>query len=690
MIEEFVPDRIRVSTKLNKPFLKPADAVSLSINAVNFFGPPAANKNYETEIQVKQKQFAPKNFKDYDFTLANQQSFFDKVVKEGKTDEAGNATESYEVPAMYNNMGLLQATFYTTVFDETGRPVSRSASAEIYTQDVFHSIKDDGFYYYSLNQPVNFNLVSVNRDGAAVTAPAKVKVIKHEYRTVLAKSGSVFRYESQEEDKLMAEKDMPIGNGTVFTYVPRSPGDYEIRIYRPGANAYVKKQFYSYGAWGADNSSFEVNTEGQIDIELDKAKYSSGESAKVLFKTPFSGRMLVTTETDGVLSYQYVDVEKRTASLDVKLTSDHVPNVYVTATLIEPHNISDIPLTVAHGFQNIEVEEKNRRIPVEITAQKSIRSRTHQKVKVKALPGSFVTLAAVDNGVLQVSDFKTPDPYDYYYQKQALDVVAYDLYPLLFPELRTRLSSTGGDADLSMEKRVNPMPARRFKLMSYWSGIKKADGSGVAEFEFDIPQFSGEIRLMAVAYKDEKMGAAATTITVADPIVLSSALPRFLTPGDTVQVPVTVTNTTAKVASGQASIAVTGPVKLIGGNIQNISINPNSEGRAIFQVVAAPAINVAKVAITVNALGEKFVEETELSIRPPSSLQKLTGSGSIVGGTSQRITMPANDFIPSSAGYELVISRSPIAEIAEHLRYLVQYPFGCTEQVVSTAFPQLY
>ncbi|MBD0289014.1 MAG: alpha-2-macroglobulin family protein, partial [Flavisolibacter sp.] len=490
MIEEFVPDRIKVTTKLNKPFLKPADAVSLSINAVNFFGPPASNRNYETEIQVKQKQFAPKNFKDYDFTLANQQSFFDKEVKEGKTDETGNASESYEVPPMYSNMGLLQATFYTTVFDETGRPVSRSASAEIYTQDVFHGIKDDGFYYYSLNQPVNFNLVSVNREGAAVTAPAKVKVIKHEYRTVLAKSGSVFRYESQEEDKLMTEKDMPLGNGTVFTYIPRSPGNYELRVYRPGANAYVKKQFYSYGAWGADASSFEVNTEGQIDMELDKAKYNSGESAKVLFKTPFSGRMLVTTETDGVLSYQYVDVEKRTASLDIKLTSDHVPNVYVTATLIKPHNISDIPLTVAHGFQNIEVEEKNRRIPVEITAQKSVRSRTHQKVKVKAAPGSFVTLAAVDNGVLQISDFKTPDPYDYYYQKQALDVAAYDLYPLLFLELRKRLSSTGGDAVLSMEKRVNPMPARRFKLMSYWSGIKKADGSGVAEFEFDVPQFS--------------------------------------------------------------------------------------------------------------------------------------------------------------------------------------------------------
>jgi uncharacterized protein YfaS (alpha-2-macroglobulin family) len=254
-------------------------------------------------------------------------------------------------------------------------------------------------------------------------------VIKHEYRTVLAKSGRYFRYDSQEEDKMLLEKDLAIGNGTSFVYIPRSPGDYEIRVHRPGANAYVSKKFYSYGSWGMDNSSFEINTEGQIDISLDKEKYSSNETAKLLFKTPFSGRMLVTLETDHVHSYQYIDVANRTASLDLKMAPEQVPNVYVTATLIKPHQVSDIPLTVAHGFKNITVEEKSRKMAVAINAQKTSRSRTHQKVKVKALPGSFVTLAAVDNGVLQVSDFKTPDPYNYYYQKQALAVTAYDIYP---------------------------------------------------------------------------------------------------------------------------------------------------------------------------------------------------------------------------------------------------------------------
>ncbi len=688
MIEEFVPDRIRLTTKLDKAYLRPQDRATLSINAVNFFGPPAANRNYETEIQIKQKKFAAKNFNQYDFTLANQQTFFDKDVKEGKTDESGNAVITHEIPGMYANIGLLQANFYTTVFDETGRPVSRMASADVYTQDVFHGIKDDGFFYYALNQPVKFQMVSVNREGAATSATAKVQVIKHEYRTVLAKRGAYFRYDSQEEDKLLADKEMVISSGTDFIYIPRSPGNYEIRVYRPGANAYVSKKFYSYGSWGANVSSFEVNTEGQIDISLDKEKYNPGETAKVLFKTPFSGRMLVTTETDGVLTHQYLEVVKRTASIDLKLNGEHVPNVYVTATLFKPHEVSDIPLTVAHGFQNITVEDKDRKMPVAITAQKSVRSKTHQRVRVKAAPGSFVTLAAVDNGVLQVSDFKTPDPYQYYYQKKALSVAAFDLYPLLFPEVRARLSSTGGD--MSMEKRVNPMPARRIKILSYWSGIKKANGSGIAEFEFDIPQFSGEVRLMAVAYKDEQFGSAEATTTVADPVVLSSSLPRFLSPGDTVLMPVTISNTTTKVANGQATIATTGPIKPVEGSMQNISLNPNSETQAIFKVVADQGIGVAKVSVNVSALGEKFAEETEISVRPPSTLQKLAGGGSVVGGSTQRIMMPANDFLPGSTSYELVVSRSPVTEIADQIRYLVQYPYGCTEQTISSAFPQLY
>jgi uncharacterized protein YfaS (alpha-2-macroglobulin family) len=693
-IEEFVPDRIKVTAKLDKTFLEPGEASQLNIHAVNFFGPPASNRNYECEIQVKQKSFSSKKYDHYDFSIANPNSFFDKVVREGKTNDEGDAIEKYEVMQSYKNSGLLQANFYATVFDETGRPVSRSTTVDIFTQKTFFGIASDGYYWYALNQPVEFGLIALDKDEKLLNgAEANIEVVKHEYRTVLAKNGSYFRYESQREDRLMVSKDISItGEASKFSFVPQTPGEYQLRVYIPGSNTYVSKDFYSYGYWGGNNSSFEVNNEGNIDIVTDKSSYYSGERVKALFKAPFSGRMLVTTETGKVISYQYVDVPSgnRTASVELPLTAEDVPNVYITATLIKPHDISDIPLTVAHGYESIRVEEKGRKIPVEIIAEKSVRSRTHQKVSVKAEANSMVTLAAVDNGVLQVSDFGTPDPYGYFYTKRALEVNGYDLYPLLFPEIKSRFSSTGGDMESDMKKRVNPMPAKRFKIMSYWSGIKKTNSDGEAEFEIDIPQFSGEIRLMAVSYKNENFGSNDKTMTVADPVVLSTALPRFLSPKDTVTVPVTVTNTTSKNATANVAVKVTGAVEMAGETQQAIQLLPNSENRLTFTVIGKPAIGTGKVTVEVNSMGEKFVDETDISVRPSASLQKTTGSGSLNGGSSQTIHIGMSDYIPSSVDYKLVISRSPVMELGKYLSQLVQYPYGCTEQTVSAAFPQLY
>ncbi len=691
-IEEFVPDRIKVTAKLDKDFLVPGDLSSLHINAVNFFGPPAAGRNYECEIQVKQKTFNPKKYNNYNFSLANQNSFFDKIVREGKTDDKGDATEKYEVKDLYNNMGLLQATFYATVFDETGRPVSRNTSVDIFTQPIFFGVADDGYWYHPLNQPAQFPIIALDKHEKLLSnTTAKVEVIKHEYKTVLSKSGSYFRYESQEQEKLIASASVVInGENTKYSFVPRTPGDYELRVSIPGANSYVSQHFYSYGSWGNDNTSFEVNNEGNIDISLDKSSYYTGDKLKALFKAPFNGRMLVTTETDKVISYQYIDLDKRTASIELPLNIDDIPNVYITATLFKPHDISDIPLTVAHGFMSVKVEEKDRKIPVEIFAKKSVRSKTHQLIKIKALPNSMVTLAAVDNGVLQISDFETPDPYNHFYTKRALEVNGYDIYPLIFPEIKSRLSSTGGDAEADMKKRANPMPAKRFKIVSYWSGIKKANASGEANFEFDIPQFSGEVRLMAVAFKNESFGSKEDKMTVADPIVLSTALPRFLSPKDTVMVPITVTNTTAKSATADALIKVNGSLQIVGSDKQIVSLSPNSESRVVFRVVAPPVIGVGKVMVEVNSINEKFTDETEISVRPSAGLQKITGSGFVNGGSSQPINLTTNDFIESSVDYKLTVSRSPAIELSKYLNILIQYPYGCTEQTVSAAFPQLY
>jgi len=690
-VEEFVPDRIRVKATLNKDSYEPGQTAELKIQADNFFGPPAAGRNYECEIQLKQKTFTSKKYDNYDFSLTNQKTFTDKVTREGKTGESGEAVEKFQIENIYRNIGLLQADFYSTVFDETGRPVSRLATASIYTQPVFFGIADDGNWYYPMNQTVKFPVIALNRDQAVTDATAAVSVIRHDYRTVISKSGDYFRYESQKDDKLVSSANIRVsGEQTAYSFVPRTAGEYEVRVAIPGSDSYVSKSFYSFGTWSTNSSSFEVNNEGHVDIQLDKSGYYNGETVKALFKAPFDGRMLVTMETEKMISYQYVQVDKRTASAEFKLTGETVPNVYICATLIKPHDLSEIPLTVAHGFQNVTVEEKSRRIPVQITAQSSVRSHTKQEVKVKASPNSLVTLAAVDNGVLQVSDFKTPSPYEYFYARRALAVTDYDLYPLLLPELRARLSTTGGDGESDMAKRTNPMPAKRIKILSYWSGIRKTNGDGEAVFQVDIPQFSGELRLMAVTYKNDQFGSAESKMTVADPLVLSTALPRFLSPSDTVTMPLTITNTTAAQASGKAVISTGGGLTATGAKEIPYSIPPHSEKRLYFTVSAAPVIGTGTVLVKLNGNNGSYSDENEIGIRPAASLEKTTGNGVIKSGSTQTIAFSNSDYIPSSIGRQLSLTRFPGASLAKYLSTLLEYPYGCSEQTVSIAFPQLY
>ena len=170
------------------------------------------------------------------------------------------------------------------------------------------------------------------------------------------------------------------------------------------------------------------------------------------------------------------------------------------------------------------------------------------------------------------------------------------------------------------------------KLVSFWSGILETDSDGEAEYEIDIPQFSGDLRIMATAYKGKAFASTSENMKVADPLVISTALPRFFSPGDTVLVPVVMTNTTGKSTNCKTDISITGPLTIVGSKSLNADVEPNSEGRVVYQLVANQELGQTNVTVNVRALGESFKNSTDITIRPASPLQKVSGSGVIKGG----------------------------------------------------------
>jgi len=691
LVEEFMPDRIKVEVELNSEIQQLNDSATLSITATNLFGPPAKDRNYEVERSLYLKYFYPDNYSDYNFDISERMSYLNSIQRGGITDENGKAVETFEKENSLSDMGIIRATYFVTVFDENGRSVNKSAYADIYTQDVFYGIKYPD-YYNNTKKAMTFNLIALDKDYKTLSGKeAKVIIIKHEYNTVLAQDGSYYRYKSEHKEVILKEEIIKInGENTIYTFTPETSGEYEIRLSKPEIATYVKCGFYAYGYGSTTTTSFEVNSDGKIDIELDLENYKVGETANVLLKTPFSGKILVTVENDNVLDYFYVETDKKSATFKLPIKAEYIPNVYITATLFRAHTVSELPIMTAHGFLPVVVENTDNKLSLSIIAETNSKSDVTQTIKIKSKPNSAVTIAVVDEGILQLTGFETPDPYEFFYRKRALNVFSYDVYPYLFPEIIASSSLKGGDGNLDLSKRINPLTNKRVKLVSFWSGILETDAYGNASFDIAIPQFSGSLRIMAVAYKDKKFASASATMTVANDIVVSTGLPRFLSPGDIIEVPVTLTNTTEKLAICNALIKIEGPLTLVGLPTSSVTIAANDEGKLVYKIKAKNEIGEAKVTVSVIALGTIFKEELDITVRPASSLLKIFGSGSIPAGSNQTITMGIDTYIPESIDKKLIISTLPLIQFTKDLDYLITYPYGCVEQTVSSAFPQLY
>ena len=501
----------------------------------------------------------------------------------------------------------------------------------------------------------------------------------------MQKSNGQLKYVSQKKEEIIDNKNITIrGANSYYSFSAKESGDYEFRISAPNSESYVSYYFYAYGWGDTYSSSFEVNNEGKIDITVDKEKYQTGNKAKVLLTCPFDGKILVTVERDKVLDHFYVNSDNKTASFDIKLEDKHVPNVYVTATLIKPNVNDGMPLTVAYGFAPVMVENPDNKIPIELQCVSETRSKTRQTIKIKSKANTEMTIAVVDEGILALKDQKSPNPYDYFYSKRALEVDMYNIYPYLFPEV----TSLGGGFD-DISKRVNPLTNKRVKLVSVWSGIIHTNTFGNAEFSFDIPQFSGSLRVMAVAYDGKKFGAAEKNIKVADPIVISAGVPRFVSPNDKFMVAATISNTTKTKTQAIITVKSEGVLQNeINGSIST-DIDANSERQYDFSVLTKNMTGEGKVIITVDAMKEKFTDTTFITSRPNATFQKFSGSGTLAGGKQNTINF--SSAVPMlSASRKLIVSNSPMLQYGKNLSYLVNYPHGCVEQTVSTAFPQLY
>ncbi len=694
-VEDFVPDRLRVSLTPTLETARPGETVDYTVQATNFFGPPAAGRNWEFEGAFTVVPYLSKNFPEFVFRDdAAANNVGDPFVATGRTESDGTAAISMTIPEGLSTSGIIRARGRVAVFDESGRPVHQVAQTMVYPKPYLIGVRNAGAYYMAPNTPQKVRIVAVDpQDHLLKGFTAQVQLIRYEWHSVLRQHPQTnnLRYVSERREIPVRTDRVTIGSGPLeYTYSAPRSGDYALRVSKAGDAGYNQIEFYSY-SWGtSDMTSFEVDPEARVDIVLDKKVYAPGEKAHILFQAPFSGRMLVTIERNHVFTHQYLDVVNNAASMDLDITDAHLPTVYVAAVLFRKINDLSIPLLAGHGFAPVIVERKSNKLDVQIRAPERIRPRGKQTITVAIAgePGVALTLAAVDEGICQVKNYKTPDPYGYFYARRALETDTHDFFKHLLPEPdRSRLSSTGG-GEAEMGKRLNPLGVQRFKPLAIWSGILTTDGNGEVTVPLTIPEFNGEVRLMAFAYKGDRFGSAEKAMKVADNIVVTPALPRFVAPGDSFSMPVTAFNTTGSGTTVMFDIETAGPLRAAQKQVE-LEVGANQERYTPVSLVAGPLIGAATVKLRARALGEVLESTTELPVRPAAPFATDAKTGFVDGG--KNVSLQVGDvYLPAGRKAYVALSPFPVSAMAGQLKDLLGYPHGCLEQTVSRAFPQIY
>lgn len=687
-VEEFMPDRIKVDVKTNKPVYTQGEMLETEIEATNLFGPPAAGRKVESELRISRDNFNPSGYEAYNFNITTAGEItFDQQLMEGTTGTDGKLKQTFQLPS-FSNIGLLNARLFTTVFDETGRPVNRYTEARINTQPAFVGIKQIPTWL-SQRRPIGIQLVSLSNAGKAVETRVKLEVVRIQYQTVMEKKYGQIQYVSQRKETSVFSRAVTIkANGFALDYTPPHDGNFEIRVSLIDSKNYVKQNFYAYYGESGSMASYNINREGEIGIEMDKSQYTPGETARILFKTPFEGELLVTLERDKVLEHFTMQAGSAGATLNLKIKEEYLPNIYVSATLIRNIHNTSLPLTVAHGYANIGFNDPGRKMPLSITASSESRSKVAQTITVKTEPGAEVTIAVVDEGILQVKGYNSPDPYEWFFRKRALEVEAFDLFDALFPELGTP-SSTGGDRGFDLGKRLNPLAGKRIKLLSFWSGPLKADAAGVVRYTVRIPEFSGKARIMAVSYNKNRYGGASKNMTIADPVVISTSLPRFLSPGDKVKVMATFTNTTKQEITAEVKSIVSGSLTTTQPTSGSIRLPAGKELQLPFELKAGKQTGMAKLSLQATSGNEKYTWTADVPVRP-ANLPQMVTKGGIIRDNEQVTFSSASELMPGTIETEGLLTSNPMGEYAQNLSELINYPYGCLEQVISKVFPQLY
>ncbi len=693
-IEEFIPDRMKVTLSTAQKSINTGHTLAIKIDAITLFGPPASGRSVSGKVEIEAFDFAPDKHKSFSFR-DDTKSFATQTheLAAAQLDDNGRFEYRFAVPSPLAPPSALRGVLSATVLEPGGRGVTDYGGVEIHAYPAYVGLRPAQAGYAEPNSPTRFDIVVVDPAGEPVGGRQVEVVLQRIYwNSIMRFDESQWRYRwvseqvAQEVDRFTVTSSATSGD---FSVTPLDYGKYRVIARDLAGSGSASYDFYAsgwgYAPWALDNPD-------RIEIDLDKSEYTAGETAVAQIRSPFAGKLLLTIERDQVYSHQILTLKENTATIRIPIKRDWQPNVYVSALLIRSTDKLERDMPVrAFGVVPLAVNTESQRLKISIDAPNEILPRRELAVNFQvsgAHAAPYVTIAAVDEGICQLTDYQTPDPHGFFFAKRQLGVESFDIYSQILPEVILG-KSPAGDIEAKRRRQLSPTSMTRVRPVSYWSGLLKANADGSGRVTIPVPQFSGQLRVMVAAIEGNRFGAADKNIFVREPIVLTPTFPRFVGPTDAFVVPVSVYNGTGSDGRFEVRLNIDGAVSLTGDATQQVAVAAGRELPVFFSLRAGMATGVAKFTVMASGNGKSTQHQEEVPIRPPVPMVTLAGMGSVSAGAPVTISMPA-EFVDGTTDFRLTVAPFPAVRFAGSLQYLLGYPHGCLEQKTSKVFPLLY
>ena len=699
-VDAVKPNRMKIEMRLGDGQTVDAKEFTGRLTARWLHGAPAAGSKVTLQAQLSQIPTRFKGYPDYSFDDATKQfAPEEREIVSGTTGTDGALQLTTDRLSSLEGLspGMLNGKFTVKVFEKSGDFSVDQQIAAVSPYDAYFGIgvtaqqSDWGEEYLDSKRGHALRLVLLDARGRPATGTEEATVTVYRMSSYwwwdASSAASQARYAKSALNAQYKTLRATLSNGTGQVTMRWSAGDYGYYLIRVTGARQAHSATCVVCVSSSDHRggiSSVTDAATRLAIARDKDKYVPGDKAKITIPSSPGARALVSVESGSfVRESRWIACTDRQTSFEIPVREGMAPNVYVSVTLVQPHG-NTLKL---FGVLRLPVEDAGTRLAPVVEMPESVKPESEITIRVRERNGrrmSYV-LALVDEGLLGLTRFRTPDPYLYFNATEALGVRTWDLFDHVIGAYGGRIEqlfAIGGDAE---QPNTGALRAQRFKPVVRFLGAEKLGAGKTNTHKIALPPYFGSVRVMVVASNGRAFGSAAKEVAVKKPLLVQATLPRVVSTEEEIELPVTVFALEKGVGKTDVRVSVNEAFSVVGPQSRSVFLGDEGEQVVTFRLKAGRQTGIGKVRVSAASSGDNSASEIEIDVREPNPY--VTTSEEHILQPGETVSVKP---LKASGTARLELSSIPPIDLSRRLEYLVRYPHGCIEQITSGAFPQLY